>query len=364
MKQAFLFALTLLVCASCSNSKFKVEGTIDGGANSMLYLEQLSQNDIVTLDSVKISPNGDFSFTSVAPEYPDLYRLRLGGEALIFAIDSIETITISGNSDNFATQFTVTNSPATEHIRQLRASARALQSPSDTLTEVEILEAINNHRHLAKEIVLTNTHSLAAYYAVYQTIGGYYLLSPEKKDELPFWNATATAFDLRYPEYYRSKQLKETTLLAMAHQRKSNNSTEIEFEPEVTGMIDISLPNRAGDIVSLSSLKGKVVLVDFTLFAREESPAHILLLRELYNEYHAKGFEIYQVSLDPNKLFWMEQTLGLPWICVRDANTIQSTYISAYNLYDFPALFLINREGDIVARPSYNELSAAVSKLM
>ena len=90
MKQAFLFALTLLVCASCSNSKFKVEGTIDGGANSMLYLEQLSQNDIVTLDSVKISPNGDFSFTSVAPEYPDLYRLRLGGEALIFAIDSIE----------------------------------------------------------------------------------------------------------------------------------------------------------------------------------------------------------------------------------------------------------------------------------
>ena len=150
----------------------------------------------------------------------------------------------------------------------------------------------------------------------------------------------------------------------MAHQRKSNNSTEIEFEPEVTGMIDISLPNRAGDIVSLSSLKGKVVLVDFTLFAREESPAHILLLRELYNEYHAKGFEIYQVSLDPNKLFWMEQTLGLPWICVRDANTIQSTYISAYNLYDFPALFLINREGDSVARPSYNELSAAVSKLM
>ena len=71
-----------------------------------------------------------------------------------------------------------------------------------------------------------------------------------------------------------------------------------------------------------------------------------------------------QVSLDPNKLLWMEQTLGLPWICVRDANTIQSTYISAYNLYDFPALFLINREGDIVARPSYNELSAAVSKLM
>ena len=364
MKQTFIFVLTLMVCAGCTNSKFKIEGTIGDAADRMLYLEQLSQNDIVVLDSMRIKPDESFSVSSPAPEYPDLYRLRLGNDALIFAADSTETILIKATATNYGTQFEVENSPATEHIRLLRASARTLQEPSNALSEAEIQEALSAHRQLAKEIVLTNTRSLAAYYAVHQTIGGHYLLSPEKKEELPFWNATATAFDMYYPEYYRSKQLKEITLLAMAMQRRGNNDEVVEFDAEETGAIEINLPNRAGDLVSLSSLKGDVVLVDFNVFAREESPAHVLLLRELYNEYHKKGFQIYQVSFDPNKLFWMEQTRDLPWICVRDGNTIESTYISAYNLYDLPALFLLNREGDIVARPTYEELKDAISKLM
>ena len=76
---------------------------------------------------------------------------------------------------------------------------------------------------------------------------------------------------------------------------------------EEAGVLDIALQDNHGKLRHLTDLKGKVVLLDFHIFATNDSPARILLLRELYNKYHSQGLEIFQVSLDSDEHFWKQQ---------------------------------------------------------
>ena len=119
---------------------------------------------------------------------------------------------------------------------------------------------------------------------------------------------------------------------------------------QTAGIIDITLPDNKGKLRKLSDLKGKVVLLDFHVFAADQSPARILQLRELYNKYHAQGLEIYQVSIDPDEHFWKQQTAALPWISVRDSEGLQSASLALYNVQGLPDFFLIDRGNNIVGR--------------
>jgi peroxiredoxin len=117
-----------------------------------------------------------------------------------------------------------------------------------------------------------------------------------------------------------------------------------------TGLIDIALRDNKGQMRRLSDLKGQVVLLDFHVFATNESPARILLLRELYNKYQSQGFQIYQVSLDSDEHFWKQQTAALPWISVREDKGINSSTLSIYNIQAVPEFFLIDRGNNLVGR--------------
>ena len=72
----------------------------------------------------------------------------------------------------------------------------------------------------------------------------------------------------------------------------------------------------------LTDLKGQVVLLNFHAFSLPESPEYIMQMRELYNAYHARGLEIYMVSLDENVHFWKESVASLPWINVYDTQAL------------------------------------------
>ena len=107
------------------------------------------------------------------------------------------------------------------------------------------------------------------------------------------------------------------------------------------------------------------MLLDFHVFAMEESPARILSLRELYNKYHAQGLEIYQVSLDPDEHFWKQQTEALPWVSVRDADGVNSQRVMLYNVMTIPDFFLIDRGNNIVSRAaSIKDLEQEIKKLL
>ena len=132
-----------------------------------------------------------------------------------------------------------------------------------------------------------------------------------------------------------------------------------------SGIIDIKLVDNKGNQRSLTELKGKVVLLDFHLFALEDSPKRILMLRELYNKYHAQGLEIYQVSLDPDEHFWKQQTAALPWISVRDDNGTASQYVTLYNVQAVPEFFLIDKSNTLVNRSAQiKDVDAAIAALL
>jgi hypothetical protein len=97
----------------------------------------------------------------------------------------------------------------------------------------------------------------------------------------------------------------------------------------------------------------------------KDSPARILMLRELYNKYHAQGLEIYQVSLDADEHFWKQQTAALPWICVREPQGIDSSTLTIYNIQGVPEFFLIDRGNNLVSRSQQIEdLEKSIKSLL
>ena len=133
----------------------------------------------------------------------------------------------------------------------------------------------------------------------------------------------------------------------------------------VNGCIELALQDNKGQVRRLSDLKGKVVLLDFHLFASKESTKRIMMLRELYNKYHAAGLEIYQVSVDPDEHFWKTSTAAIPWICVRDEDGIQGKSLTLYNVQSIPTFFLIDRTNTLQARDAQiKDIEAAIKNLL
>lgn len=99
------------------------------------------------------------------------------------------------------------------------------------------------------------------------------------------------------------------------------------------------------------------MLLDFWSIADENSSFRNAELKELYAKYHDKGFEIYQVSVDTSKPAWIEtvQMQKLPWISVCDFKGAASVAVQLYAVSSVPQNFLMDREGNIVARNAYGD---------
>jgi peroxiredoxin len=115
---------------------------------------------------------------------------------------------------------------------------------------------------------------------------------------------------------------------------------------------DISLPAPAGDTIKLSSTRGSFVLLDFWASwcgpCRKENPN----LVNVYNIYHKRGFQIYQVSLDKSKDAWMKgiQDDHLEkWIHVSDVQYWNSVVVPLYKIESIPCNYLLDKEGRIIA---------------
>ena len=133
----------------------------------------------------------------------------------------------------------------------------------------------------------------------------------------------------------------------------------------VSNIIDVTLLDNKGKARSLTDLKGSVVLLDFHVFGKKESTKRIMKLREIYDKYHDRGLEIYQVSLDPDEHFWKTQTAALPWISVRDPQGLNSRNLSSYNVQSLPTFFLVDRSNVLYKRDAQiQDLDAEIQKLL
>jgi len=381
MKKYLISALAVLAIASCGEKKFHVEGNITNAKDSVLYFEHVGIEQTSMLDSAKLGEDGHFSFSGESADAPEFYRLRIAGQIINVSIDSTETVTVKAQYPEMATRYEVSGSDNCQKIKELALKQIDLQQRAMTISKTpsldvdeandSILNIIRQYKEKVKrQYIFPAPDKAYAYFALFQTLGDWLLFNPRTDSEdIKVFAAVATSWDTYYPNAERGANLHNIAIEGMRNVRlRQAQQTQGSIDAskiQTTGLIDIALEDNHGQHRHLTDLKGKVVLLDFHVFATNESPARILLLRELYNKYHAKGLEIYQVSLDPDEHFWKQQTAALPWVCVREPLGLQSPTLSIYNLQGLPEFFLIDRGNNIVGRSqTIQDLEQAIKKLL
>ncbi len=379
--KAAAVALAALSIASCNKNQFTVEGQIAGAKDSVLYFENVGLEGINVLDSVKLDDKGEFSFSQDAKTAPDFYRLRIADQIINVSIDSTETVQVKGQYPGMAANYTISGSENCAKIRELafkqmdlQAKAIALQSNSE-LGIVKANDSIQTlidayKEEVKRDYIYKEPYKAYAYFALFQAIGNYLIFNPRtNKDDIKAFAAVATSWDTYYPHAERGQNLHNIAIEGMKNQRivdAKNADIQIDASKvQQAGVLDIQLIDNKGKLRKLTDLKGQVVLLDFHVFAMDESPARIITLRELYNKYHAQGLEIFQVSLDPDEHFWKQQTAALPWISVRDEDGVNSQRLMLYNVQSVPDFFIIDRGNNLVKRAAQiKDLEAEIKSLL
>ena len=379
--KAAALMIAAFTVASCNNNKFSVEGQITNAKDSVLYFENVGLEGINILDSVKLGDKGDFSFSEAATTAPEFYRIRISDQIINVSIDSTETVQIKAEYPGMASNYTVTGSESCEKIKELTLKQMALQSQAiaiqqNTSLGVDVIndsiqKLVDAYKNDVKhDYIFKEPNKAYSYFALFQTLGNWLIFNPRtSKDDIKAFAAVATSWDTYYPHAERGQNLHNIAIEGMKNQRivdAKNQDFQIEASKvKESGVLDIALLDNHGQERHLTDLKGKVVLLDFHVFALEDSPARILTLRELYNKYQAQGLEIYQVSLDSDEHFWKQQTAALPWISVRDADGINSQRLVMYNIQAVPDFFIIDRGNNIVRRAAQvKDIEAEIKKLL
>ena len=370
MKQISTRLLTVLgLCmfflSACNySSDFIVKGVVAGADGQLMYLENVGISNVVTLDSIKLAPGGKFKFTEKRPEYPDFYRLRLNNQLINFAVDSTETISFVADAGTFATSYSVEGSENSKAIKAITlAQLDANQAISrlrkeyedkmisDTTYRMKVLAAADAYKEVARKYIYSAPMSTAAYFALFQQIDGLLFFDLYDRKDVKAYGAVATSYNHTYPESPRSKHLYNLTLQSMKVLRAQRPVDYSNVETKEISFLDIELPDVRGEVVKLSTVApGKVVLINFTAYQTEWSPALNMALGELYTKYHDQGLEIYQVSLDSDFHFWRNGASNLPWVTVHDPQSVYSQVAGLYNVKQLPALFILDRKGNLVKR--------------
>ena len=359
----FVVGITVLM-SGCGSEKFHVEGAIGNAKDSILYFEHNGLTGFTTVDSVKLDAKGAFSFASDKVNNPEFYRLRIAGQIINIAIDSTETVKVDAKYPQMATDYSVNGSYENEKIKQLalkqinlQAQCQALYSEQPQAADSLVQQLIQAYKYdVSRNYIFKEPMKAYSYFALFQ----YIVVNNEARlifnptvdpEDNKVFGAVATSWDTYFPNSERGQNLHNITIKGMRDNRiAAANKQNIQIEAEETGVIDLPLRDNKGNMHHLTDLRGKVVLLDFHAFSLPDSPEYIMQMRELYDKYHAKGLEIYMVSLDENEHFWKESVATLPWINVYDNTGISEAYTSAATAT--PIIYLIDRSNTVVRNPA------------
>jgi peroxiredoxin len=354
------------LATSCSKNegKFSVSGKISHAEGQTLYLEELQVASTKPVDSVKINKKGEFKFTGET-RIPTYYLLKFSDNKFVtLLIDSVEQVYVEADAANFDRSYRVEGSMGSLLVKnlndQLMETRRKLDSiqslnnlyrgnPDYQQMRVEWDTAYDSIRQAQTEFstqfVMTNPFSMASVLALYQKFDDQeYIIK-----DLHTMRVAASALNTIYPNSGHVKALYQNTVQLL--QEEKNEKLRQMIQEQGANSPEIVLPNPAGQEIPLSSLRGKVVLLQFwSAFDRNSRILNEALV-EAYRKYKNKGFEIYQVSIDDNRIEWVDaiDQDRLSWINVGDMKGSNQA-ARAYNIQAIPYNYLLNEEGEIIAQ--------------
>ena len=348
MKKTTLLTLMLL-CVLTSMAQagdIAIKGKIEGIKKGRLYLLARSgeeQTDTLGYCDFK---RGKFTLTAVAEE-PVVAQLVVDGFAggfTLFAEPGVTYEAYLSEGDNYYIRGGQLNDSYTAHMKESAAMRKAIdgmQSRYDSLRTAhkfrsasQVNDSLQRQQNALRE--LTNTFlgsndNIIAAYTIYSNL----LMREASLRETRSMYATLGegAKGSQYGRIIkeRIKRLEKTEGGAQAP--------------------DFTLTDPQGNAVTMSSVKGKIKIIDFWASwcgpCRLNNPS----LRKLYDELHPLGLEIIGVSLDTNKAAWEKaiEKDGLTWINVSSLKGWKCDLISLYNITGVPALFVLNENNQIIA---------------
>lgn len=362
MKKIFLalVIISIVSCTSKSGTEFTVQGKLKNSIAQTIYLEQVPEERErpIIIDSAKLDKDGSFTLHGTADE-EGLYSLRTDQMPYPFAvfINDSKKISIEADLSKRTDVYTVSGSKATqslldfekdfaprmqqldqfnEHYRELSLMKPGDSLPASKIDSLQTSDSLQFENTAAdilrigrKTIEESNSASLSMYVL--------YALAPPQPRENKL-------------VYFTPTELKELVSLSAG---KFNNSSLKNWQKQLgsTKAKEFTLLDTAGKAVSLSSFKGKYVLIDFWASwcqpCRMENPNVVAA----YNQFKDKNFTILGVSLDDNKQAWLKAIHddGLMWNQVSDLKGWDNEAAMMYGITGIPYNFLIDPDGNIVA---------------
>lgn len=372
MRKILLLGLLVVLIASCSEkTNVEIIGAIKDAANTKVYLEQIDVSSRTTIDSTKINKNGEFKF-KLNVELPTFYALRFSNNEQVTIIASPdEKLEISGTLKDIKNNYWVDGSENSLWIKLLNFQiARTITLTDSLKTAYQAFpkeaaydaqrqeyakaweEAINKQINFTRDFIIKHATSPASYYALYQKIDDNMGVMDEFED-LHYFKVVASSLTALYPESQYTKAIMNH--LKQISKAIRNQQLAAVINNTEGSLPDINLPDANGKLVSLNSLKSKLVVLDFGLITAKESQEYINQMKAVYDKFKNRGVEIYMVCLDKSKLFWEDAVKQnkINWICVWDEGALQSRAAATWNVKTIPANYIINQKKEIVGKNLY-----------
>ncbi len=378
MKRFLLWISAICLLAACnSNPTARIRATIESAPDSVVVLQKLNYNRLVPVDTIKTDKAGQFDYkVKLTGNSPYFYYLYLGetpvASVVLLPSDQV-TVTVPAEGP-----FTVEGSEESTLLKQVNedftaaaAKLNALVDSIDEFTPVARIKEINadlsklyvDYKRKAIKHVVTNPKSITSAVVLFQRFSDDLPVFGQETDAILF-KTVMDSLSLVYPKSEFLTALRDEV---DARARNLELATRIE-QASIVSFPELVMPDVDGQLRTLSDLEGQVIILSFWTVGQTEHKMFNVDLMDIYAAYHARGLEVYQVSLDIDKPTWAAtvRSQGLPWINVNDGLGVQSPAVSAYNVNHVPSMFVIDRAGNLMATDVFekDDLTALVKKLL
>lgn len=359
-----IFIAATIIAGCGSEHNVTIKGTFLEGGAGMVYLDKSEVDRSSVADSAEIK-RGRFKFTADITG-PEFYQVRFdNGEFVGLLTMPGEKISLEIGKSPLAMNYSVNGSPGSDEIRMLDQRLLLTKSQLDSIRKVysglseneletrgaelekAFVDAVDEQRKFNIRFIIENITSMAAIQALYQRIdeNTYVLYQPR---DLQYLKIVSDSLSVKYPVSRHVRALKENVTSELNRMYIDRLASLASQLPETN--TTLMLPDTRGKMVSLSSLRGKYVLVSFWSTASQECLNELPLLRSLYSAYRSKGLEIYHVNLDGDEQRWKNVVRfeELPWISVREEDPTRPAYARLMNIKSVPSNLLYDPEGNII----------------
>jgi len=368
MKRFLAVSISLILLAGCSNkNSVRINGNLKNNSHGKIYLNRIDVDTYVRIDSARIKNNGNFRFRINTNE-PDFFQIgRTDSDFMTILAAPGERIKLTFSGNKLFENYDVQGSEGSEKIKILDQALALTKSKIDSLKIIysdaakktgfdkvepqlneEYLKIIKEQRKKNIEFIIGNLNSFASIKALYQKLDDKTYVLYDQRD-LQFIKLVSDSLNFHYPNSKQARALKKDFEKEMNQMFMNQIELAAKNAPETK--LDPNLKDMEGTRISLSSLKGKIVLLTFWASSSIESIQENLIFKDFYKKYKTKGFEIYQVNLDENEDNWKKAVKydELPWISVREDDPTNPVNARLYNVKTLPTNYLYDRSGAITS---------------